>query len=168
MVLRSFWRQNQLPSTHSFQENTILVNQFGWYKILMANFQCVLSHYCTSFHDTIYKGTNTCELPNQTFAKHTYWRIPFKRNRLNQIYSIQFQELKHSRKQTNSTPGSVDPLKFLAMMVVAVVGKDGDRWKTLRTFLWLGSNQSECFRLPLATKNETWTSFGRHIVSCFR
>ena len=60
MVLRSFWRQNQLHSTHSFQENTILVNQFGWYKIIMANFQCVLSHYCTSFHETIYKGTNTC------------------------------------------------------------------------------------------------------------
>ena len=61
MVLRSFWRQNQLHGTHSFQENTILVNQFGWYKIIMANFQCVLSHYCTSFHETIYKGTNTCE-----------------------------------------------------------------------------------------------------------
>ena len=60
MVLRSFWRQNQLHGTHSFQENTILVNQFGWYKIIMANFQCVLSHYCTSFHETIYKGTNTC------------------------------------------------------------------------------------------------------------
>ena len=60
MVLRSFWRQNQLHGTHSFQENTILVNQFGWYKILMANFQCVLSHYCTSFHETIYKGINTC------------------------------------------------------------------------------------------------------------
>ena len=59
MVLRSFWRQNQLHGTHSFQENTILVNQFGWYKIIMANFQCVLSHYCTSFHETIYKGTNT-------------------------------------------------------------------------------------------------------------
>ena len=27
----------------------------------MSNFQCVLSHYCTSFHETIYKGTNTCE-----------------------------------------------------------------------------------------------------------
>ena len=60
MVLRSFWRQNQLYGTHSLQENTILVNQFGWYKIIMANFQCVLSHYCTSFHETIYKGTNTC------------------------------------------------------------------------------------------------------------
>ena len=60
MVLRSFWRQNQLHGTHSFQENTILVNQFGWYKILMANIQRVLSHYCTSFHETIYKGTNTC------------------------------------------------------------------------------------------------------------
>ena len=60
MVLRSFWRQNQLHSTHSFQENTILVNQFGWYKIIMAKIQCVLSHYWTSFHETIYKGTNTC------------------------------------------------------------------------------------------------------------
>ena len=60
MVLRSFWRQNQLHSTHNFQENTILVKKFGWYKIIMANFQCVLSHYCTSFHETIYKGTNTC------------------------------------------------------------------------------------------------------------
>ena len=38
---------------------------------------------------------------NQTFAKHTYWTIPFKRNRLSQIYSVQFQELKHSKKQTN-------------------------------------------------------------------
>ena len=60
MVLRSFWRQNQLHGTHSFQENTILVNQFGWYKIIMAKIQCVLSRYCTSFHETIYKGTNTC------------------------------------------------------------------------------------------------------------
>ena len=60
MVLRSFWRQNQLHGTHSFQENTILVNRFGWYKIIMAKIQCVLSHYCTSFHETIYKGTNTC------------------------------------------------------------------------------------------------------------
>ena len=53
-------RQNQLHGTHSFQENTILVSQFGWYKILMAKIQCVLSHYCTSFHETIYKGTSTC------------------------------------------------------------------------------------------------------------
>ena len=60
MVLRSFWRQNQLHGTHSFQENTILVNQFGWNKIIMAKIQCVLSRYCTSFHETIYKGTNTC------------------------------------------------------------------------------------------------------------
>ena len=44
----------------SFQENTFLVNQFGWNKIIMAKFQCVLSHYFTSFHETIYKGTNTC------------------------------------------------------------------------------------------------------------
>ena len=62
MVLRSFWRQNQLHGTHSFQENTILVNQFGWYKIIMAKIQCVLSRYCTSFHETIYKGTNTCAI----------------------------------------------------------------------------------------------------------
>ena len=27
----------------------------------MAKIQCVLSHYCTSFHETIYKGTNTCD-----------------------------------------------------------------------------------------------------------
>ena len=60
MVLRSFWLKNWLHSTHSFQENIILVEQFGWYKILMAKIQCVLSHYCTSFHETIYKGTNTC------------------------------------------------------------------------------------------------------------
>ena len=26
----------------------------------MPKLQCVLSHYCTSFHETIYKGTNTC------------------------------------------------------------------------------------------------------------
>ena len=43
-----------------FKKNTILVNQFGWYKILMAKTQCVLSHYCTSFHEITYKGTNTC------------------------------------------------------------------------------------------------------------
>ena len=90
---------------------------------------------------------------NQTFDKHTYWTI---RTRLNQIYSIQFQELKHSRKQTNSTPGSVEPLKSMVMMVVAVVGDDGERWKILRTFLWLGSHQFECFMLPLAAKKETW------------
>ena len=29
----------------------------------MANIQSVLSRYCTSFHETIYKGTNTCVLP---------------------------------------------------------------------------------------------------------
>ena len=38
---------------------------------------------------------------NQTFAKHTYWTIPFKRNRLSQIYSVQFQELKHSKHRKN-------------------------------------------------------------------
>ena len=26
----------------------------------MTKIQCVLSRYCTSFHQTIYKGTNTC------------------------------------------------------------------------------------------------------------
>ena len=88
------------------------------------------------------------KLPNQTFAKHTYWTKPYKRNRLNQICSIQLQELKHPRKQTNSTPGSVEPLKSLAMIMVAFVRNDGDRWKTSRTLLWLGSNQSECFRCP--------------------
>ena len=107
-------------------------------------------------------------LPNQIFAKHTYWTKPFKRSRLNQIYSIHVQELKHSRKKTNSTPGSVEPLKSLAMMVVVVVGDDGDHWQILRTFLWLGSHQFECFMLPLAAKKETWTSLGRHIVSCLR
>ena len=69
MVLRSFWRQNQLHSTHSFQENTILVNQFGWCKILMAKIQCVLSHYCNSFHETIYKGTNMCEQQTAILTK---------------------------------------------------------------------------------------------------
>ena len=49
MVLRSFWRQNQLHSTHSFQENIILVTQFGWCKILMAKIQSVLSHYFISW-----------------------------------------------------------------------------------------------------------------------
>ena len=108
------------------------------------------------------------KLPNQTFAKHTYWTKPYKRNRLNQICSIQLQELKHPRKQTNSTPGSVESLKSFAMIMVAFVRDDGDRWKTSRTLLWLGSNQSECLRLPLATKKETWSSFGRHTVSCLR
>ena len=50
------------------QENIILMNQFGWYKILMANIQCVLSQYCTSFHETIYKGTNTCALYSRHFT----------------------------------------------------------------------------------------------------
>ena len=27
----------------------------------MAKIQCVLSRYCTSLHETIYKGTNTCD-----------------------------------------------------------------------------------------------------------
>ena len=48
LVLLSFWRKNWLQSTHRFQENIILVNQFSWYKILMAKIQFVLSHYLTS------------------------------------------------------------------------------------------------------------------------
>ena len=35
----------------------------------MAKIQCVLSHYCTLFHETIYKGTNTCALQYFTFGQ---------------------------------------------------------------------------------------------------
>ena len=33
----------------------------------MAKIQCVLSHHCTSFHETIYKGTNRCDIKLDVF-----------------------------------------------------------------------------------------------------
>ena len=55
----------------------------------MAKIQCVLSHYCTLFHETIYKGTNTCVAWKQGMSVNWFMEIMVV---MKQIESIELME----------------------------------------------------------------------------